>query len=73
MDLFYSFCESIDLFKFLWKLILAMVLYKGNLLCESLYLLWYKGQPALWVTYGRTSVLNPTSTLFTPMGVDNDD
>ena len=55
---------------FLWKLILVVALYKGNLLCESLYLLRYKGQHALLVTNGCTSMLNPTSILSTPMGVD---
>ena len=55
------FCEG---FYLLW--------HKGNLLCESLYLLWHTGQPALWVTNGWSSVLNPTSILSIPMGIDND-
>ena len=71
MGLYYSFCESLYLL-FLWKLILVGTLHKGNLLCESYYLLWHKGQPALWVTNGCTSVLNPTSILSTPMSVDNE-
>ena len=70
INLFYTFCESLDLL-FLWKLILVVALFKVNMLCESLYLLWHKGQPAMRVTNGCTSVLNPTSILSTPTRVDN--
>ena len=48
-----------------------MALYVVKMLCESLYLLWYKGQPALWITNGCTSELNPIAILSTPMSVDN--